>query len=201
MKEILPGVHHWTARHPKIHIEVSSYYLAHEKVVIDPMVPPGGLDLLPGPVEHAVLTNRHHYRQAGEFARRFGCVVWASLAGMHEFTHGEQVCPFRYGETLPGGVETIEIGELCPDETALFVPRAGGMIAVADGIIRDEDGPLRFVQDDYIREDTQEAQLVKKGLRLSYARLLDRHFDTLLTAHGWPFVGGAKEALRTFTQG
>jgi hypothetical protein len=201
MKEILPGVHHWTARHPKIHIEVSSYYLADEKTVIDPMVPAEGLDRFPGTVEHVVLTNRHHHRQAGEFVRRFGCVVWTSEPGMHEFTHGEQVCPFRFGDTLAGSIETVEIGELCPDETALFVPRAGGLVAVADGIIRDADGPLRFVQDDYIRDDPQEARLVKQGLRLAYARLLNRPFDTLLPAHGWPLVGGAREALRAFTQG
>lgn len=201
MKEILPGVHHWTARHPKIGIVVSSYYLADEEVAIDPMVPEGGLDVLPGPVKNIYLTNRHHYRQAGDFARRFGCVVWASLPGMHEFTHDEKVCPFRFGETLPGGIEAIEIGEICPDETALYTARGGGMVAVADGVMRDDDGPLRFVQDDYIRDDPKEARLVKDALKLSYARLLERPFDTLLLAHGLPIVKGAKKALQAFTKG
>ncbi len=30
MNEIIPGIYHWTAAHPKIKIEVSSYYLADE---------------------------------------------------------------------------------------------------------------------------------------------------------------------------
>src|SRR5205807_2955515 len=40
MQEILPGVFHWTARHPRIHIEVSSYWLEDGGVLIDPLVPP-----------------------------------------------------------------------------------------------------------------------------------------------------------------
>ena len=38
MNEILPGIYHWTAAHPKIKVEVSSYYLADECVLIDPLV-------------------------------------------------------------------------------------------------------------------------------------------------------------------
>jgi hypothetical protein len=40
MQEILPGVVHWTARHPRIHSEVSSYYLVRERVAVDRLAPP-----------------------------------------------------------------------------------------------------------------------------------------------------------------
>jgi hypothetical protein len=200
MKEILPGVHHWTARHPKIHIDVSSYYLAEEKVLIDPLLPAEGLDPFARGVDHIFLTNRHHYRQSDAFVRRFGCTVWCSAPGMHEFTHGEKVTAFNFGDTLPGGIEAIEIGELCPDETALFVAREGGLLAVADGVVRTGSGPLRFVEDDYIRDDPSEVPAVKAGLRRAYARVLNRTFDTLLMAHGLPMVGGARAALRMFTE-
>ena len=40
MKEVLPGIWHWTALNESIGgKEVSSYYLASERVVIDPMLP------------------------------------------------------------------------------------------------------------------------------------------------------------------
>ena len=39
MREILPQTFHWTRSHPKIKIEVSSYYLADEGILIDPLVP------------------------------------------------------------------------------------------------------------------------------------------------------------------
>ena len=39
----------------------------------------------------------------------------------------------------------------------------------------------------------------KRGLRAAYRRLCEeRAFDTLLVAHGLPWVGDAREALRRF---
>lgn len=197
MKEILPGVHHWTGTHPKIGIEVSSYFLSEERILIDPLVPAEGLGWFARGVEHIYLTNRHHYRQSGQLVARFGCEVWCPEEGLHEFTHGEKVRPFRFGGTLPGGIEAVEIGALCPDETALLVPRGRGLVALADGVVRDGDGPLSFVPDEYMGDDPV---AVKKGLREAYGRLLERPFDTLLLAHGWPVVGNGHEALAEFVQ-
>lgn len=53
MREVLPGVFHWTAMHPRIHVEVSSYRLEDGGVPIDPLLAPDGDHLLPahgGPV-------------------------------------------------------------------------------------------------------------------------------------------------------
>ena len=44
MREIAPGLWHWTARHEHIGADVSSYYLPIERVLIDPMVPAEGID-------------------------------------------------------------------------------------------------------------------------------------------------------------
>ncbi len=195
VKEILPGVFHWVATHPKIKIEVSSYYLADEAVLLDPLTPQRGLDGFEPQPEHILLTNRHHYRDSGAFVGRFGCTVWCVESGLHEFTRGEKVRPFHFGDTLAGDILAIEIGALCPDETALRVPRHGGIVAVADGVIRMGDGPLEFVPDKLMGDDPA---AVKRGLQESYRRLLDRDFEHLLLAHGRPWIGGAKEALREF---
>ena len=194
MNEILPGVHHWTQVHPKIKIEVSSYYLARERVLIDPLEPDEGLDWFRehGPPEHVLLSNRHHYRDSGRFAEAFGCTVHASRAGMHEFSDDEPVEPFDFGDELPGGVKAYEVGVLCPDETALHVP-AHGALCVADGVVN-YDG-LGFVPDEYLGDDVEG---IKRGLKEAYARLLELDFDSLLLAHGPPLAGGAKEALRDF---
>jgi len=198
MKEILPGVYHWTVTHPSIKIEVSSYYLAEERVLIDPLLPKGGLEALPNDPEHVYLTNRHHYRHSGRFAEQFGCAVWCVESGLHEFKHGEKVRPFRFGDLLPGGILAVEIGAICPDETALIIPLGEGLAALADGVVRDKDGPLGFVPDAYMGEDPEG---VKAGLREAYGRLLEQDFDHLLLAHGWPWVQGGKQALREFVEG
>jgi hypothetical protein len=193
---ILPGVWHWTALHPRWGIELSSYYLAAERVLVDPRVPAEGLDWFEreGPPVAALLSNRHHYRDSGLFAERFGCRVLVSRLGAQEFTSGEPVEFFSPGDDLPGGVRAIGIGGICPDETALFAP-AHRAIAVADGLVRmPGDAPLGFVPDELMHDPER----TRASLAEAYRRLLQLDFDHLLLAHGHPVAGGAKEALRRF---
>lgn len=199
MRELLPGLFHWTASHPRIKIEVSSYYLAEPRVLLDPLIPAEGLDWFrsPGEPRHVLLTNRHHYRHSAEFADAFDCSVWCNQEGMHEFTHGEKVRPFRAGDLLPGGIESHPIGVLCPDETALRIPLGAGALAVADGVVRDGAGPLAFVPDPLLGDDPER---VKRGLEAAYAGLLELEFDHLLLAHGLPWIGGGKQALQEFVE-
>jgi hypothetical protein len=199
MREILPGLFHWTATHPRIRIEVSSYCVAPAGVLIDPLLPAEGIAWLRehGPPRDVLLTNRHHFRHCAEIQEAFGCTVWCNEEGMHEFQHGERVRPFRVGTVLPGGIESYEVDAICPDETALRVPVAAGALAVADGVVRDGDGPLAFVPDELMGDDPE---AVKRGLRQAYTRLLRLDFDHLLPAHGDPWIGGAKAALREFLE-
>ena len=183
--------------HPKINFDVSSYYLADERVLIDPLAPDEGLEAFPTEPEHVLLTNRHHYRDSGRFQDKFGCDVWCVEAGLHEFTQGEKVTAFQFGQTLAGGILAVEIGVICPDETAFLIPRLKGLAALADGVVRDKNGPLGFVPDEYMGDDPKG---IKAGLKQSYQRLLERDFDHLLLAHGWPWIGGGKQALREFLE-
>ncbi|MEE9609163.1 MAG: hypothetical protein V3U03_15595, partial [Myxococcota bacterium] len=81
--------------------------------------------------------------------------------------------------------------------TALRIPLDAGVLAVADGVVRDGDGPLSFVPDPLLGE---EPERIKRGLRAAWARLLALDFDHLLLAHGDPWIGGAREALRRFAE-
>lgn len=198
VREISPGLWHWTARHEHIGAQVSSYYLADERVLIDPMVPPEGLDRLRehGAPEHVLLTNRHHDRHSWRLRDEFGCTVHCIRNGIYELEGRGRVEPFDFGDELPGGVIVHEVDAICPDETALYIPRHHA-IACADGVVRFRGGDeLEFVPDQ-LMDDPEET---KRGLREAYARLLELDFDLLLLAHGEPVVGGAKEALRTFLE-
>lgn len=197
MQEILPGVFHWTQNHPKIRIEVSSYFMAPERVLIDPLIPAEGLDWFDAtPPENIVLTMRHHYRHCAEFSERFGCDAWCVEQGLHEFTRGEVVRGFRFGDTLPGELRSIEIGHLCPDEGCLYLDREGGMLFAGDGCVRRGDDPLRFVPDQMLGDDPE---AVKRGLRAAYRRVLDEYpFAHLMLAHGLPIVHDGRERLAAF---
>ena len=198
MQEIAPGIWHWVARHPRIKIDVSSYYLPAEGVLIDPLVPGEGLDWFEehGRPTDVLLTNRHHYRSSAEFGERYGVQVHCVREGLHEFAHGEQVEPFDFGDELPGGIVAHEVGAICPDETAFHIP-ARAALALADGGVRWEPGgPLTFVPDSLMDEPAR----TKEGLCESYRRLAKLEFRHLLLAHGEPFVGNGREVLAEFAR-
>ena len=191
MDEIAPGLWHWTALRETIGTEVSSYYLTAERVWIDPMLPPERADWFQP--EHAVLTCRHHSRDAW----KLDCSVWVVEQGAHELEGRGEFRTFAWGDDLPGGMVAYEVGALSPDETALHIP-AHRALAIGDGVVRwrDVEG-LTFVPD-FLMDDPE---ATRAGLRAAYRRLLDElEFDHLLLAHGEPVVGTADEELRDLVE-
>jgi glyoxylase-like metal-dependent hydrolase (beta-lactamase superfamily II) len=195
MVEVAPGLWHWKARHEHIGVEVSSYYLEPERVLLDPMLPPDGVVWLEehGPPEHIVLTNRHHDRHSWALRDHFGCPVHCVRNGMPELEGRGPAEPFDFGDELPGGTIVYEVGAISPDETALHIP-AHRALACADGVIHYGE-ELGFVPEQYM----DDPQATKRKLRDAYSRLLELDFDILLVAHGNPLIGGAKDALRRFS--
>jgi hypothetical protein len=192
--EILPGVLHWRAVHPKIRQTVHSYFI-DAAAVLDPLVPEGVIAAIESrrPAERILLTNRHHYRQSDRVATRFGCPVLCPESGLHEFEGGPEVEGYAYGDEVASGITAHEVGAICPDDAALHIAVGPGAIAFADAVIR-WDGELAFVPD-FLMDDPEET---KRGIVDSLRRLCELEFDVLLFAHGEPLVGGGKRALREF---
>ena len=191
MEEIALGLWHWTALRETIGKEVSSYYLAAERVVIDPMLPADRPDWFRP--EHAILTCRHHSRDTWNL----GLAPWVVEQGAHELDGRGQFRTYAWGDELPGGIVACEVDALSPDETALHIP-AHRALAVGDGVVRWEGiAGLTFVPD-FLMDDPEET---RAGLRRAYGSLLDElEFDHLLLAHGNPVVGDAEEQLRALLQ-
>jgi glyoxylase-like metal-dependent hydrolase (beta-lactamase superfamily II) len=189
MQELAPGIQHWTARHPNIGSDVSSYWLPDVGVLIDPLDVPEDVS----DVHTVVLTNRHHRRSSLEARERFGASVHVPWAGMHDW-EGEPVEAYEPGDVLADGAVTVhEVGAICPDESALHIPSVSAL-AVADGVIR-YGGELGFVPDS-LMDDPEDT---KQGLKEAYARLADDlDFENLLVAHGEPIAGDARDKLREF---
>ena len=195
MDEILPGVWHWTATHPSTGSTVSSYWVRPSRAVIDALLPEDGIDAFrEDPPDRVLLSNRHHLRHAEVFARELGCTIHCSEPGLYEFADGPEVEGFAFGDEVAPGIDALEVGAICPDESALLI-REARALSIADGI-RHYDGRMGFFSDALLGHDPEG---VKAGLRAAYSRLLDRDFDSLLFAHGEPLIGGGKEALREFS--
>lgn len=199
MKEILPGIHHWSAFHEGIRMDVSSYYVADDPVtVLDPMVPEEGLDWFreQGPPGQILLTNRHHYRHSDRFVEAFGCPVRCERSGLYEFEGGPAVEGFDFGDQLAARITAREMDAICSEDTALHIQIGEGALAFADALIY--YGSVGFVPDELIGDDPEG---VKQATRRSVERLLELDFDSLLFAHGDPLVRGGKQALRDFLAG
>jgi len=198
IREVLPGVHHWTAIHPRIRVPVDSYYVEAAGVVIDPIVPREGLEWFadrPAPTQ-VLLTNRHHLRHSTRYAETFDCPIRCSEPGLHEFEAGPAVEGFAFGDEPAPGITAHQVGAICPDDTALHIRTAdGGALAFADGLQRPRGGGLTFVPGVLLGDDPP---TVRAALRESLRGLLDLEFDHLLFAHGDPLIGGGKRALREF---
>jgi hypothetical protein len=195
MDEILPGVWHWTAQHPRIGARVSSYFLEDAATALDPLLPEGGADAFGDwPVQRVVLTCRHHLRDAGRLHEAFGSTIHAARAGMHEFEGAEvPVQPFDPGEEIAAGVRVHDLGAICPDDVVLHVHAGLGALAFGDGVVSHGGRPA-FVPDHLMDEPEQVKARTFERLR----ELLELDFDALLFAHGDPIPTGGRDALIEF---
>jgi hypothetical protein len=196
MQEVLPGVFHWTARHPKIGIEVGCHFVAGSGTVIDPLLPQEGLEWFEGrEPQRVVLSNRHHLRHAEQIAERFGCPILCHQAGLHEFEGGPQVDGFSFGDQLAPDVKALPMDAICPEDTALRIDAAEGALLFADSLIH--YGQIGFVPENLLGDDPEG---VKQAAVKRASALLDQQFDHLLFAHGTPLIGDGKQALRAFCE-
>jgi glyoxylase-like metal-dependent hydrolase (beta-lactamase superfamily II) len=192
-REILPGLHHWKAVHPRIEIEVGCHYLASSRIAFDPLLPVEGVEWFErhGGVDAVILSNRHHLRHAERLAERYGCPIRCHQAGLHEFSDGPTVEGFGFGERLTEDVVALEMDAICPDDTVLRLETGPGALLFADALI--SYGGLGFVPDELIGDDPE---AVKRQVRERALELAQEPIDCLLFAHGDPVLSGAKDALR-----
>jgi glyoxylase-like metal-dependent hydrolase (beta-lactamase superfamily II) len=197
MEELVPGVFHWTARHPQIGVQVGCHFMAESGTVVDPLLPDEGIEWFDDRrPQRVVLSNRHHLRHSGQFASRFGCPILCHESGLYEFEGGPEVEGFGFGDRVAPDIVALRMGAICPDDTVLRIDAGDGALLFADALIH--YGELGFVSDNLIGDNPE---AVKEETRARVRDLLEERFDHLLFAHGEPLVGGGKETLKSFAGG
>jgi hypothetical protein len=198
MDEIIPGVFHWSAKHPNHGHLSHCHYVAASSTAIDPLLPEEGIEWLADRgVGRIVLSTRHHIRHAPEIAERFECPILCHESGLGEFEGGDDptVTGFAFGDRLAGDVVALEMDSISPDDTVLRIEAGDGALLFADSVTHDVD--LGFMSDELIGDDPEG---VKRQIRERCRGLLDEPFDALLFAHGSPLPAGGREALRAFAE-
>lgn len=196
MDEIAPGLFHWTAHHDGIGQDVHSHFHVPSGTLFDPMEPPEGVGWFERTgrrPQRIVMSNRHHWRHIPRYVEAYGIPVLCHEAGLYDLPDGVQ--GFAWGDEVADGVTALEVGVLCPEETALWTaePRA---LLFADSVIRGRHGELAFVPGGLLGDDPA---AVRSGLRERFRRLAeDTEFDVLLMAHGAPVPAGGRGMLLTF---
>lgn len=197
MNEIVPGIVHWTAEHPDIHMRVSSYYVLPAGIAIDPLEPEDGMGFFDGleiAPQQVVLTSGLHWRHADRFADRYGAAVRAPAAAATRYEGSDRKFdPFGDGDEIAPGVTAVEIGGIAPDEYALHIAHGGGAAALGDAVL-EVGGSLGFMPDGLWDDPREEQRAVADSLR----GLLERDFEALLLAHGDPLPRGGRTALSDF---
>lgn len=198
MREIVDGVFHWKAVHPKIGVEVGCHFVVGSRTAIDPLLPDEGVEwFAERGVERVLLSTRHHLRQAPELGAHFGCPILCHESGLDEFEDGPEVEGFAFGERLADDVVALEMDAISPDDTVLRIEAGGGALLFADSLVnRDLPG---FVSDRLIGDDPEG---IKRRIRAHCDALLEgERFEHLLFAHGDPLLDHGREALRAIASG
>jgi hypothetical protein len=191
MDEIADGLFHWSAFYEGIGQDVHSHFHAPSGTLFDPMEPAEGLGWFARAPQRIVMSNRHHWRHIPRFVDAFGVPVLCHEAGLYDLP--DTVHGFAWGDRLAPGVTALEVGVLCPEETAVHIDDA---LLFADSVVRARDGELAFVPDELLGDDPA---AVRAGLRDRFRALAaEVDFDALLMAHGEPIVSGGRAALRAF---
>jgi glyoxylase-like metal-dependent hydrolase (beta-lactamase superfamily II) len=203
MRELRPGLWHWTARHPDWTPEeggpegwdpdVSSYLYesADGLILFDPLSP--DWDDLDNRVERAgapnvLITIYWHARSTPKILERYpGTRVFALDAALeHVRQRVAATDTFAAGDALPGGVEPLTTRHR---EAVFWVPRLGAVVA-GDVLLGTEGPGVRVCPDSWLGD-----MLTPAEVRAELRPLLDRPVEALLLTHGEPVLQDARAAL------
>jgi hypothetical protein len=182
VRELLPGLHRWTAPHPEWHedqdwdreVGCHAWEAAEALALIDPLVAEWDeLDALVSrcglPVV-ALVTVHWHERSSAAVRERYGAEVLSHPFG-----------------GLPAGVQAFELPSA--EESALWLEPVRALV-VGDVLLGAVDGALRVCPDNWL--DFPKAPALLRG---SLRGLLELPIEAVLVSHGEPVLHGGRSAL------
>jgi glyoxylase-like metal-dependent hydrolase (beta-lactamase superfamily II) len=192
VRELQPGIWHWTARHPEWstpndwdHEDASAYAIedGQRLLLFDPLALPAELEERAADRETAiVLTSPWHARDAVTLAERLGAPIYVPPPDRDPDPIGGHV--FRAGDHLSVGVNAFP-GREDPYDLVLWVESARAIV-VGDTLV--DRGQGVELLDEWLPEGVTREQVLE-GMR----PLLDLPVEVVLATHGGPSDRAALE--------
>jgi hypothetical protein len=209
MREIVPDVWRWTARHPEWHPQgdfgalVGSYALrvGADTLLVDPLFdgePPEGLDAI---VEagHALLiaiTIGYHVRSTADAWRRWGqnhaVTILAHERVGRRLPNDAPLQPITPEDALPHGISAHAIGSPRRQEMPLYVPQHRTLL-IGDALVVTPEGELRVWVQHELTE--QRHRWYRDRLVPSLEPLAALDVERVLVTHGEPVLADGQAAL------
>jgi glyoxylase-like metal-dependent hydrolase (beta-lactamase superfamily II) len=203
MREVAPGLLHWTARHPEWHpgefgAEVGSYAALtdDELLLVDPLAAPDELDGLLRERVSILITIGYHVRSAEELWKRWRRQVQVTIYGppnAGKRLPAKAFTELQPGDEGPAGVRAFAIGRPVRGERPLWIP-SHHALAFGDAIVTNTDGELRMWIQDPLNDER--AAFYRERFAPTLQPLFELPLKRVLVTHGPPVLKNAAAALR-----
>ena len=205
-RELAPGLHHWTTRHPEWHpgafgAEVGSFSLVggDDLLLVDPLVGDdedvvATLDALAGraTATHILITIGYHVRSAALLSARYGAPVHGPETVRGRLDDDRAFRRLAPGATGPAGVTAYAIGRPRRSELPLWLP-SHQAIAFGDALVTTPAGELRMWIQDELTDARRAFYRDRFAPTLEPLRALPA--TRILTTHGPPVPSDGAAAL------
>jgi hypothetical protein len=195
LRELRPGLHRWTARHPDAEADPqlgspadwgpdvgSVAYAARDALVlVDPLVPEDRVDLQTALDD---LVRRHEQQVVILTTLQFHRRNREELAARYDASTS------RAKKVLPEGVETVQIRGA--GETMVWLPEHGALVP-GDRLLGGDSGGLRLCPESWLRY--LPSKMTQTQLRKALRPSLDLPVEMVLVSHGEPVLSSGWEAL------
>lgn len=208
MKELAPGLHRWTARHPSWHpaddfgAEVASFALTTpdgELLLLDPLAEDdatlAALDRLASAARDTsiFITIGYHARSAQALSARYGgAAIHGPETVRSRLSDTTNYTPLPPGATGPAGVTAHAVGSPRRSETPLHFP-SHDAVAFGDALVTTPDGELRMWCQD--PRTPKRVEFYARRFAPTLRPLVDLAPRRVLTTHGAPILAGGAGAL------
>jgi hypothetical protein len=178
MKELAPGLHRWTARHPDWHLAGDGFGAEVASFAANTTI---------------LITIGYHVRSAAALSARYGAAIRGPAQAGRRLDATKAFTLLEPGTPGPAGVVAHAIGRPRRGETPLWLP-SHDAVAFGDALVTTPDGALRRWCQEPL--DDRRRAFYRDRFAPTLDPLIGRAPKRVLPTHGPPVLTGGAAALR-----